>query len=49
MPEYWCSGHGGLINEQELRELSHIGRMCKICGSGRVVPVDPKPKEKKDD
>jgi DNA-directed RNA polymerase subunit RPC12/RpoP len=46
--EYWCSGCGQLINKDQERDLGSVGKMCKLCGSGRVVPVDPTPKEKND-
>lgn len=45
---YFCSGCGQMINKGQVRELAGVGRMCKLCGSGRIVPIEVQGQENAD-
>ena len=45
MKMYFCAGCQSIILDNQVRNLAGVGKMCKLCGSGRVTPVKEKPDE----
>lgn len=43
---FWCHGCGKELSANQVESYHSVGRMCLLCRSGRVVPLEtPKPAE----